>query len=192
MSAMRSMSTESPDKLGTHSSGILAAVAALRPSRSSRILVIDESPAVRKLIETQLSRLGCSVVATGDGLAGLELALRGTFDVVVVTESVQGIRGPAICRILSVLPSERRPLIIFHSAGSLIQSEARSAGADLVLSNDVLGDNLVAWVCVYLSSRPARKSARKSAPKIQGTSIASLAAHSGLVDDHAWAGSGIV
>ena len=71
----------------TDSSEIQAAFAALCPSRPRRILVIDESPALRKFILTQLSGLSCSVVATGDGLTGLELGLSATFDIVVVTES---------------------------------------------------------------------------------------------------------
>ena len=188
---MSPMSHMTPENLESHLSGIHAAFASLRPLRS-RILVIDESPAVRKRSETQLSRLGCSVVGTGDGLAGLEMGLSGTFDVVVVTESLPGISGIAICRILSVLPSERRPLIIFNAAESLSQSQARSAGADLLLSHDAEGDNLVDWVRVYLASHPARKSRWIPAAQIHNSIVASLAAHPSLAEDHAWAGSGIV
>lgn len=181
MSALR----QNPDgTLDSRSSGIHEAFASLRPSRGHRVLVIDESPSVRKLTQTQLARLGCSVVATGDGVAGLELGLRSPFDVIVVTESLPQIAGIAICRIISVLPSERRPLIIFHAAHSISRSEARSAGADLVLSSNDGADNLVSWVRVYLASRPVREMPNGPAPG-QDT------IHQNLIEDHSWAEDGL-
>ena len=64
------------------------------------------------------------------------------------------------------------------------RSEARSAGADLVLSSNDGADNLVSWVRVYLASRPVREMPNGPAPG-QDT------IHQNLIEDHSWAEDGL-
>ncbi|MEO6325108.1 MAG: response regulator, partial [Thermoanaerobaculia bacterium] len=53
-------------------------------ARRCRILVIDDSSFVRRLLKVVLADLDCDVTTAMDGLSGLELALDGTFDIVIV------------------------------------------------------------------------------------------------------------
>jgi CheY-like chemotaxis protein len=124
--------------------------------RRLKILVVDDSSFIRKLNRAIFEDLGFEVTTAADGLEGVRLGLEGPFDVVVVDGVLPGLSGPEVCRELSSLPPERRPIIILQSIsmkGFTARSRALSAGADAYFEKEALGTTMVAWVRAALAER---------------------------------------
>ena len=124
--------------------------------RRLRVLVVDDSSFIRKLNRSIFEDLGFEVTTAEDGLAGVRLGLEGSFDAVVVDGVLPGLSGPEVCRKLSSLPPERRPIIILQSIsmkGYAARSQALSAGADAYFEKEALGTTMVAWVRAALAAR---------------------------------------
>src|SRR3712207_7928556 len=77
----------------------------MRAERSRRILVVDDEPAVRRLIERALEPEGYEVVAVADGQAGLTAAKTAgaDFDLVVTNTFLPNVSGPDLIRELQRL-----------------------------------------------------------------------------------------
>lgn len=124
--------------------------------RRLRVLVVDDSSFIRNLNRAIFEDLGFEVTPAEDGLEGVRLGLEGPFDVVVVDGVLPGLSGPEVCRKLSSLPPERRPIIILQSIsmkGFAARSQALSAGADAYFEKEALGTTMVAWVRAALAAR---------------------------------------
>lgn len=65
-----------------------------------KILVIEDSPHLRRSLIVGLSNLGFTVEATGDGSEGLELALYNHFDLIILDLMLPGIDGVSILKAL--------------------------------------------------------------------------------------------
>ncbi len=128
----------------------------IREEKRLRALVVDDSSFIRRLSRALFEDLGFEVCTAEDGLAGVELGLEGQFDVVVVDGVLPGLSGPEVCRRLSSLPPERRPIIIMQSIsmkGYAARIEAESAGADAYFEKEALSTRMLAWVHATLDAR---------------------------------------
>lgn len=65
---------------------------------SSRILVVEDEPAINDVVSTALRYQGHSVTQRDDGLDGLSTAQREHFDLIVLDVMLPGIDGFDICR----------------------------------------------------------------------------------------------
>ena len=65
---------------------------------SSRVLVVDDEPALRDAVAYALEREGFDVEAVADGEAALELAAKDPFDAVVLDIMLPGLPGTEVCR----------------------------------------------------------------------------------------------
>ena len=65
---------------------------------ASRILVVEDEPAINDVVSTALRYQGHSVTQCDDGLDGLALAERERFDLIVLDIMLPGIDGFEICR----------------------------------------------------------------------------------------------
>ncbi len=122
-----------------------------------RMLVIDDSSFVRKLTKAVFEEIGFEVLTAADGAEGARLGLNELFDVVVVDGVLPGLNGPDVCRKLASQATELRPIIIFQSMTMTDYSSrqaALSAGANICLAKEALGNNLVDWVRQLLDARP--------------------------------------
>jgi CheY-like chemotaxis protein len=120
------------------------------------MLVVDDSSFIRKLTKAVFEDLGFEVRTAADGVTGALLGLEEAFDVVVVDGVLPGISGPEVCRQLAAQPPERRPIIVFQSMTMKdfsSRQEALSAGADVCLPKEALGNNVVAWVRRLMDAR---------------------------------------
>jgi CheY-like chemotaxis protein len=126
------------------------------------MLVIDDSSFVRKLTKAIFEEIGFEVLTAADGAEGARLGLNELFDVVVVDGVLPGLNGPDVCRKLAGQSPERRPIIIFQSMTMNdypSRQAALSAGANLCLAKEALGNNLVDWVRQMLDARPVTATA---------------------------------
>jgi DNA-binding response OmpR family regulator len=63
-----------------------------------RVLLIEDDKRLAALVARVVDEEGIGIDVAHDGDTGLELALRGTYDVVIVDWMLPGRDGPAICR----------------------------------------------------------------------------------------------
>ena len=98
----------------------------------SRVLVIDDEPAIRDAVTYALRSDGFGVDEAGDGEAGLERALSGDHDVVVLDLMLPGMPGTEVCRRLRT-----------ESAVPVIMLTARGAEIDRVLGLEIGADDYV-------------------------------------------------
>jgi DNA-binding response OmpR family regulator len=91
-----------------------------------RVLIIEDDERLARLVARVLTEDGCAVDTAHDGHTGLELALRGVYDVAVVDWMLPERDGPSICR---AVRAARQPtaLLLLTARG---QVEDRVAGLD--------------------------------------------------------------
>ncbi|HKF15300.1 MAG TPA: response regulator transcription factor [Gaiellaceae bacterium] len=96
----------------------------------SRVLVIDDEPAIRDAVAYALRSDGFEVDEADDGDVGLEQALTGEHDVVVLDLMLPGMAGTEVCRRLRAV-----------SAVPVIMLTARGAEVDRVLGLEIGADD---------------------------------------------------
>jgi two-component system, cell cycle response regulator len=96
-----------------------------------RVLLVDDSGAVRGVIASRLRDQGYEVEEAADGVAGAELALEHPPDVVVTDLWMPGLSGVQVCRLLRSEPLTQNIPVILVTGESDRRSRfwARTAGA---------------------------------------------------------------
>jgi len=82
-------------------------------SQPSRVLVIDDEEAARRAVAEGLQELGWEVLEAGDGLSGLEAAVQGRPDVVLLDLRLPGLEGEQVLQRLR--RTSRVPLIVISA-----------------------------------------------------------------------------
>jgi two-component system, OmpR family, response regulator RegX3 len=99
----------------------------------SRVLVVDDEPAIRDAVGYALRSEGFDVDAVADGEEGLRAALAETFDVVVLDLMLPRMSGMEVCRRLRG-----------ESAVPIIMLTAKGAELDRVLGLEIGADDYIA------------------------------------------------
>ena len=128
----------------------------------TRVLVVDDEPAIREAVEYALRNEGFEVEATGDGETGLRAALAEPFDVVVLDLMLPGMSGTEVCRRLRG-----------ESAVPVIMLTAKGAELDRVLGLEVGADDYVTkpFSMAELIGRIRAIVRRRDLDRIGGTSV---------------------
>jgi two-component system chemotaxis response regulator CheY len=98
---------------------------------AKRILVVDDSSAIRQSVSFILEQAGYEVNCADDGLAGLQLASKSPFDLVLTDVNMPNLDGIGFTRKLRELPQHKfTPIIVLttESQGSRME-EGKAAGA---------------------------------------------------------------
>ncbi len=98
----------------------------------TRILVVDDEPAIRDAVGYALQQEGFDVDARADGETGLEAAMEEDFDLVILDLMLPGISGSEVCRRLRA-----------ESAIPIVMLTAKSAEVDRVLGLEIGADDYV-------------------------------------------------
>src|SRR6059036_564492 len=96
-----------------------------------RILVVEDDRDIAHLVELHLQDLGADVTIAHDGGVALELALRRSFDLVILDLMLPGIDGLEICRRLRAR-SNYTPILMLT---------ARSADVDRIVGLEIGADD---------------------------------------------------
>ncbi|QCO17356.1 response regulator (plasmid) [Azospirillum brasilense] len=84
----------------------------------ARILVIDDVPAFTALLRMTLETQGHQVAEANDGLSGLSMLERESFDLAIVDMMMPGLDGVELIRRLRARDSAHTPAIIAMSGGT--------------------------------------------------------------------------
>ncbi|HEV2141841.1 MAG TPA: response regulator transcription factor [Candidatus Dormibacteraeota bacterium] len=172
----------------------------------SRILIVEDDPALRNSIRTILERSGHEVRTAGDGAAGARELQTSTYDVVLLDIGLPFVDG---WRILQNLEGKRLPSVIVISARGEERDKVRALdlGADDYLAKPFGADELLARIraVVRRAQQPASSSRvvragdvavdlgshtvmrKTSEVRLSPTEyglLAALAEHAGQVMDH--------
>ena len=99
----------------------------------TRVLFIDDEPAIRDAVGFALRTEGFEVETRADGESGLSAALEDDFDIVILDLRLPGLAGTEVCRRLR----EQSPVPI-------VMLTAKSAEVDRVLGLEIGADDYVA------------------------------------------------
>jgi two-component system response regulator RegX3 len=98
----------------------------------SKILIVDDEPALADAVGYALRKEGFETDAAGDGDQALDVALGGSYDLVLLDLNLPGLSGVEVCRRLRA-----------ESTVPIIMLTARDAELDLVLGLEVGADDYV-------------------------------------------------
>lgn len=70
------------------------------PNTKCRILIVDDNATVRELVADHFKGQGFTTMEAKDGIQGLDAALKGLADVIILDVNMPGMDGFAVCRVL--------------------------------------------------------------------------------------------
>ena len=111
-----------------------SAESAATPPPRCRVLVVDDDPAVREVIQTYLTDDGYDVTPAVNGRDGLEKFHRGEFDIVVTDRSMPEMEGDELAReVKKQRPNV--PVILVTGFGDIMAATGeKPEGVDIVMS----------------------------------------------------------
>ncbi len=109
-------------------------MSAVPAQASRRILVIEDERDIAELIALHLSDLPASVTLANDGPGGLQLALRDSWDAIVLDIRLPGLNGLDLCRELRAQTSHVPVLMLTARSSELDRVLGLELGADDYLS----------------------------------------------------------
>lgn len=96
-----------------------------------RILVVEDSPDLAATLVDYLEAKGHLADATGDGISGLRLATRNSYDVIILDLVLPGLDGVSLCRRLRGEVGKLTPILMLTARDSLEDKiTGLEAGAD--------------------------------------------------------------
>ncbi|GAB5602731.1 hypothetical protein FJNA_12560 [Thermus sp. FJN-A] len=109
----------------------------------ARLLVVDDDPRIRRLLEVVLSGAGHEVVLAESAKAALAYLRRETPDLILLDIMMPDMDGLTLLgRIRAVRRLSRVPVIMFTGGGRELEGPSRALGADLFLEKPISGRRL--------------------------------------------------
>src|SRR4051794_10698893 len=95
-----------------------------------KMLIIEDDPGVVAVVRDVANEVGCSLDHAGDGVTGLEMALRGEYDVLVLDLTLPGLGGLEVCKRLREQGKDSCILILTSRSEDLDKVLGLELGAD--------------------------------------------------------------
>jgi DNA-binding response OmpR family regulator len=116
----------------------------------SRILVVDDEPQIRNVVTRALEAAGYRIDSAADGATGLELALSGEYQLVILDVVMPVRDGGQVLRQLRRLRPDQRVLVLSCLSDVTAKVDLLDAGAKDYLTKPFSLDELLARVRVQL------------------------------------------
>lgn len=91
----------------------------------SRVLIVDDAPGARACLRAVLEILGVSIAEAADGAEAFGYILAEHFELVVTDLRMEPVDGARLIMAIHLLPLDRRPQILVHSADAGMPSEVQ-------------------------------------------------------------------
>ena len=95
-----------------------------------KILVVDDEPSIRRLLNVALTNRGFEVVEARDGLEGVALAVTEKPDLIVLDVMMPGLNGHQVRERLRGKPETKETPILFLSAAGTYEEQRKQMAAD--------------------------------------------------------------
>ena len=95
-----------------------------------RILVVDDEPSIRRLLNVALTGRGFEVLEAEDGLQAVGMALAEKPDLIVLDVMMPGLTGHQVHDRLREKPETKETPILFLSAAGTFEEQHREIAAD--------------------------------------------------------------
>jgi DNA-binding response OmpR family regulator len=97
-----------------------------------KVLIIDDDPSLRRLVQVVFERDGFDVSLASEGSEGVHLALMNPPNIIILDIMMEGLHGFEVCKMLRANSSMRRTAIIIISGKSYKPDidKAMELGAD--------------------------------------------------------------
>jgi DNA-binding response OmpR family regulator len=124
----------------------------------ARIMVVDDDPAIRKLVELRFQLDDFETLSTGEPEDAVRLAAEERPDALVLDVMMPGMDGFEVCRRVRTGGGDAQPVVVMLSARDSAESmrTGLDAGADDYLLKPADLDDLVERVASRLRQRAAR------------------------------------
>jgi CheY-like chemotaxis protein len=122
---------------------------------ATRVLVIDDDPAVRRQVSSLLEPSGFAVEAAESGPAGLQRAAARPPDLVLLNAEMPGMDGYEVCRTLcrGAATGAVSVIMLTASTESALTGKAYQAGASACLRKPLRRESLVALVTALVAAQ---------------------------------------
>ncbi|MFT8321363.1 MAG: response regulator transcription factor [Bacillus sp. (in: firmicutes)] len=87
----------------------------------AKVLIVDDDPYIRELINMLLSKEGLSIVEASDGLSALEFLKREKVDLIVMDIMMPNMNGWELCREVRTYYSPALPILMLTAKGETAQ-----------------------------------------------------------------------
>jgi len=120
-------------------------------AEKTRVLVVDDEPAVLRFVRAGLNALGYEVTTAGGGEEAMQMMGKKPYDVLLLDVFMEPVSG---LDVLERLGSDRKLPVIVFSAGSSIIERVMQAGADAFVPKPFKPDQLARKIEEVLHKRP--------------------------------------
>ncbi len=111
---------------------------------SGRILVVEDDPPIRSMLERGLALAGYAVVVAEDGPLGLACWSEGGWSAIVLDVMLPGMDGLAVCAARRAQGDMTPVLLLTARDEDALREAARAAGADAFLAKPFAYSELLA------------------------------------------------
>ncbi len=100
------------------------------------ILIADDSPSIRRLLENTIKSAGYRVPTASDGREALKIAFENSIDAIIADEEMPNLTGSDLFKILKTDPEKKNIPLIMISGLTVENDKPVSELADVFLSKN--------------------------------------------------------